>query len=93
MQALGSRWHELDLEHDLGQRDPPGAMGCITIEQTSGVVMKMGKRMNKAAEAEAAKIAAAGGIRWQTKERPIGRALVASHQLIDTDCQCRHGLR
>ena len=69
MQNLGSRSHELDLEHDLGSRDPPGAMGVVTSEDISGVVLKTGKRMNKAAEAEAAKILAAGGIRCVKEER------------------------
>ena len=44
-------------------------MGVVTFEDTSGVVLKMGKCMNKAAEAEAAKILAVGGIRCIKEER------------------------
>jgi hypothetical protein len=92
-QSYDSARHRLDLERELDGRYPPGRFGDVTFDDSRAVVINTaGKKISKEAAAEAAAIAAAGGIKWRTKELPIGRALVSSHTLLNPECQCRHDL-
>ncbi len=75
--------HRLDLERELGDRDPAGKVGRVTFDGTLHAQIKTsGKaKLRAAAAAEGAAVAAAGGMKWSTKEVPVGRALVSSHHL------------
>ena len=80
--------HRLDLERELDDRDPPGKVGRVTFDDTSHKQIKASARAkpSAAAVAEADAVATAGGIKWSTKEAPVGRALVSSHHLRSQVC-------
>jgi hypothetical protein len=82
-QCYDSVRHRLDLERELEDRDPPGKVGRVTFDDTSYKQIKTSAKakLSAAGVAEAAAVAAAGGIKWSTKEVPVGRALVSSHHL------------
>ena len=84
MQGYDSRRFRLDLERELDIRDPPGEFGHVTVDDTASRLTAASRRNSKAADP--------GEIIWGTREKTIGRALVASHQLSNVDCQCRHEL-
>ena len=77
--------HRLDLERELDDRNLPGKFGRVTFDDTSHKQIKTSAnhkaKLSAAAVAEAAAVATAGGIKWSTKEVPVGRALVSSHHL------------
>ena len=78
-QKNDTRRFRLDLERDLNNRNPPGAVGHVTVEDA-------------VAQRYRAKKGGGAGAIWTTKEKNIGRALVSSHRLTDPECQCRHDL-
>ena len=78
-QKHDTRRFRLDLERDLDDRNPPGAVGPVTVEDA-------------VAQRYRAKKGGGAGTIWTTKEKNIGRALVSSHRLTDSECQCRHDL-
>ena len=78
-QKSDTRQFRLDLERDLDNRNPPGAVGHVTVEDA-------------VAQRYRAKKGVCAGAIWTTKEKNIGRALVSSHRLTDLECQCRHHL-
>jgi hypothetical protein len=78
-QKNDTRQFRLDLERDLDNRNPPGAVGHVTVEDA-------------VAQRYRAKKGSGSGTIWTTKEKNTGRALVSSHRLTDPECQCRHDL-